>query len=485
MKTASPAADGKANAPVTPASATVQRAAAKTRAMAMGSRLAQRLLAASAAALLLVQPASAQSINVLRDAETEAFLRDISKPMVVAAKLDPKSVQFILVGDPSINAFVCCGQNVFVHSGLIQVTDNVNQLQGVIAHELGHVAGGHNVRSSEGSGPATSISILSLIAAGAAMAMGAGEAGMAILGMGQSVAQSTYLSFNRDQESRADQAGAEYLLAAQLSGQGSLDFFGKLANQEYRLAIPQNNSYNRTHPLSGERIAALQDVYVKSPYWRKPPDPAQQARFLRIKGKLIGFIDEPKRVLAIFPPSDQSVPAHYARAFAWQRSAYPDAALGEVDKLLEVAPKDPFFLELKGQILLESGRNREAIVALRQAVANAPDEPLIATLLGHALISTEMPADLAEAKPLLKAAIARDKDNPFAWYQLGVIYDREGDMPRAALAAAERFSMEGDRRGASANARIALAGLPRGSADWIRAQDIALASACEGNKKKC
>ena len=446
--------------------------------------LARSLATAFAAALLLVQPAYAQSINVLRDAETEAFFRDISRPMIVAAKLDPKSVQLLLVGDSSINAFVCCGQNVFIHSGLIQVTDNVDQLEGVIAHELGHVAGGHNVRSSEGSGPATSISILSLLAAGAAMAMGAGQAGMALLALGQTVAQSNYLSFTRDQESRADQAGAQYLLAAQVSGQGSLEFFGKLANQEYRLAIPQTNSYNRTHPLSSERIAALADVYAKSPYWKKPPNAVMQARFLRIKGKLIGFIEDPKRTLAMFPASDQSVEARYARAFAWQRSAYPDAALLEVNKLLVTTPDDPFFLELKGQILLESGRNAEAIPVLRAAVAAAPNEPLIATLLGHALISTEMPADLAEAKPLLKAAIARDKDNPFAWYQLGVIYDREGDTPRAALASAERYSMEGDRRGASSNAQIALAGLPRGSSDWIRAQDIAMASACDG-KKKC
>lgn len=453
--------------------------------MALARILVRRLAAAFAAALLLVQPAYAQSINVLRDAETEAFFRDISLPMVVSAKLDPKSVQFLLVGDASINAFVCCGQNVFVHSGLIQATDNVNQLQGVIAHELGHVAGGHNVRSGEATGPATSISILSLIAAGAAIALGAGEAGMALLGLGQTVAQSNYLSFTRDQESRADQAGAQYLLAAQVSGQGSLDFFGKLANQEYRLAIPQNNSYNRTHPLSSERIAALADVYAKSPYWKKPPDPVLQARFLRIKGKLIGFIEEPKRTLLMFPASDQSVEARYARAYAWQRSAYPDAALLEINNLLKTTPKDPFFLELKGQILLESGRNADAIPVLRAAVAAAPNEPLIATLLGHALISTDSPADFAEAKPLLKAALARDKDNPFAWYQLGVIYDREGDAPRAALASAERYSMEGNPRGAQANARVALAGLPPGSSDWIRAQDIAMASACEANKKKC
>ena len=421
---------------------------------------------------------------MLRDAETEAFFRDISKQMIIAAQLDPKSVQILLVGDPSINAFTCCGQNVFIHSGLIQVTDNVDQLQGVIAHELGHVAGGHEVRSGEGTGPATNISVLSLIAAGAAMALGAAGPAMAILGMGTAVAQADFLSFTRDQESRADQAGAVYLQAAHLSGAGSIEFFNKLANQEYRLAIPQDNSYGRTHPISSERIAALENVYKASPYWNTPPDPVLNARFLRIKGKLIGFIEDPKRTLQIYPASSQTDEARYARAFAWQRSAYPDAALGEVGKLLAAHPNDPYYLELKGQILLEAGRIPDAIVALRKAVANAPDEPLIATLLGHALISTDAPADFAEAKPLLKAAIARDKDNPFAWYQLGVIYDREGDTPRAALATAERFNMEGNPKGAAANARVAMAGLPRGSADWIRAQDIAMVSADDIATKK-
>ena len=449
----------------------------------VGAMLSRLLRVLGAVLLVLTAPAHAQSIAVLRDAETEAFFKDISKPMIEAAGLSPRSVQIVLVNDPSINAFVAGGQNVFIHSGLIQSADNVNQLQGVIAHELGHVAGGHNVRSSEGTGPATSISLLSLLAAGAAIALGAGEAGMAILGAGQAAAQSSYLGFTRDQESRADQAGAQYLQGAQLSGKGSIEFFQKLSNQEYRLAIPQT-SYGRTHPLSSERISALEHVYETSPYWNKPPDPALNARFYRVKAKLIGFVEEPRRTMQIYPESDQSEPAHYARAYAWHRAAYPDRALWEVDKLVAAHPSDPYYLELKGQILLESGRPADAIPVLRQAVAAAPTEPLIATLLGHALISTDSPASLAEAKPLLRTAIARDADNPFAWYQLGVIYDREGDRPRAALAMAEQASLSGNEQVAGINARVALAGLPQGSPDWIRAQDIALVAAGAEKKKK-
>ena len=444
-------------------------------------RLPRLLFVLNAAAL--ASPVAAQS--VLRDAETEAFFRDISKEMIIGAGLDPKNVQIILVGDPSINAFVTGGQNIFIHSGLIAAADNVNELQGVIAHEIGHIAGGHNVRFNEGAGPATNISLLSLVGAAALIAAGAGEAGLAVLGMGTAAAQGKFLSFTRDQESRADQAGAVYLSKAGLSGKGSIAFFQKLLGQEFRLAIKQENEYARTHPLSGTRIANLENVYVHDPAWNRPPEARLNARFLRIKGKLIGFVAEPARVLQLYPTTDQGVPAHYARAYAWHRSAYAEQAGIEADALLRTAPDDPYFLELKGQILLENGKIADAVPVLRAAVARAPNEPLIMTLLGHALISTEDKADFVEAEPLLKKAIARDRENPFAWYQLGVIYDRKGDAPRAALAAAERYSLESNAKGAAANARVALAGLPKGSPDWIRAEDISLVAADElGNKKR-
>lgn len=448
-------------------------------ALSLTARLALALVLA-----LPAQPATAQSMSILRDAETEAFFRDVARPMVVAAGLTPKSVQVILVGSPEINAFVSGGQNVFIFSGLIENADNVNQLQGVIAHELGHISGGHNVRFGEGVNPASHISILSLIGAVGLVAAGAPEAGMAALGLGAATAQSEYLAFSRDQESRADQAGAGFLQTAGISGRGSLEFFNKLLGQEYRLAIKQDNAYNRTHPLSGERIANLETVYKASPAWTKPTDPVLEARFERIKAKLVGFIEEPARTLQLYPVSDKSEPAHYARAYAYHKSAYPQAAVGEVDALLATHPADPFYLELKGQILYESGDIAASLPVLRAAVAAAPAEPLIATTLGQALIATETPANLAEAKPLLRTALVRDRENPEAWYQLGVIYDREGDTARAALATAERYNLEGDARSAAANARLALRGLPQGTSDWIRADDIAQVSQNDLDKKK-
>jgi predicted Zn-dependent protease len=287
---------------------------------------------------------------------------------------------------------------------------------------------------------------------------------------------SKFLAYTRTQESSADQAGATYLSKAGISGKGSLAFFKKLQNQEFRLAIPQDDSYARTHPLSGERMAALENTYTKDAAWNAATDAALEERFQRVKAKLAGYVDDPKQTLVTYPESDKSIPARYARAYAWHKSAYPDKAEAEVEALLAARPNDPFFLELKGQILLESGKPDEALDSLRRAVTLAPDQPLIAALFGHALISTEDGKQFEEAKKVLRSAIGRDNNNPFAWYQLGIVYDREGDHARASLATAERYNLEGRSRLALANAEQAMAGIPRGTPDWLRAQDIAMVS---------
>ncbi|WP_097092898.1 M48 family metalloprotease [Novosphingobium sp. Chol11] len=447
----------------------------------------RRWLRAAAIAIaslaLVAKPVMAQQI--LRDAETEAFMADMSGPLVSAAGMEPRNVQVLVLNDPEINAFVAGGQYVWVHSGLIAAADNVNQLQGVVAHELGHIEGGHIIRSSEGMKAATGITLLSLVLGAAAIAAGGAEAGMGILGMGQQAAMGKFLAFSRAQESSADLAGARYLSKAGLSGKGSLEFFKKLQNQEYRLAIPQEDSYGRTHPLSGERINVLREVYTVDPAWDRPVDPKLEARFERIKAKLVGFVSEPTQTLIKYPESDQSLPAHYARAYAWHKSAYPDKAIAEVNALLAAQPHDPYFLELKGQVLLESGRPADAIPPLREAV-QLTQQPLIATMLGHALIATEDDKNFAEAEQVLRNAVARDRENPFAWYQLGVVYERRGDTPRAALATAERYALMGQDQMALRSADAAMQALKPGTVDYLRAQDIAMVSraAIEQKRKK-
>jgi predicted Zn-dependent protease len=434
-------------------------------------RVVARFVALLLAFSLTAQPAMAQSI--LRDAETEALLRDLADPLVEAAGLRPGNVDVVLVNDPSINAFVAGGQVVYLHSGLINAADSANEVQGVIAHELGHITGGH-VINTDGASAAQTISILSLLIGVAMAAAGGGDAAMGAIMAGQRAAMGKYLAFNRTQESSADAAGAQFLSDAGITGKGSLEFFGKLLNQEYRYSRSQSEEagFNRTHPLSGDRIARLREVYEKDPAWDTPPDPQLQARFERVRAKLYGYLAEPARTLKAYPVTRTDIPARYARAYAYHKDARIDQALAETDALIASDPDNPYFLELRGQVLLESGRPDEALPALRRATELTQNEPLIASLFGHALIATEDRSHYDEAESVLRAAVAKDRRNPFAWYQLGMVYAAKGDMPRAHLASAEQQVMQRQYIEALRSAQLAESALPEGSADWLRAQDV-------------
>ena len=449
------------------------------------ARLTRLLVMALVLAAATAQPALAQQDSapqVLRDTETELMFKQMARPLIIAGGLDPNSVNVALLNDPEINAFVARGQTVYVQSGLLEDADNVNQLQGVVAHELGHVIAGDAIRSEQGEKQALGISILSLVLGAVALAAGGGEAGIGIMQAGERAALGEFMAFTRGQEATADATGARLLSKAGISGKGMLDFFSKLQNLEYRLAIYSKDSFDRDHPLSSERIQALGQTLRTDPSWSKPTDPELEARFQRVKAKLLGYVN-PKQAVLKYPESDQSIPAHYARAYAYHLGGYPDKAVSEADALLAKDPHDPFFLELKGQILLEGGKPQEAIPVLREATRRSGEAPMIAAMLGHALVATEDPKNFVEAKQILKVAVNRDNEDPFAWYQLGIIYDREGDQARASLATAERSNLQNDPKMALANAQMAMKGIPAGTPDYLRAQDIAMVSRAELAKK--
>ena len=439
-------------------------------------QLCARVLAVLALIMLSVQPAAAQSI--LRDAETEALLQEMAAPLVTAAGLENTGFKVVLINDPSLNAFVAGGQIVYIHSGLINAASSANEVQGVIAHEIGHITGGHVIRFDEGAKAATGISLLSLLLGVAAAAAGSGDAAMGILMAGQQAAMGKFLAFSRAQESSADAAGATYLSKAGITGRGSVAFFKKLQNMEFRYGYTRSargdDEFYRSHPMTADRIQTLQDTYEKDPAWNTPLDPALEARFERVKAKLFGYLSEAQVTFQAFPQTMTGTPARYARAYAWHKEALFDKALAEADALLATAPNDPYFLELKGQILLEAGRTQDSLGPLRRATELSNYSPLIATMFGHALIATEDPTNFAEAQTVLKAAVARDRENPFAWRQLGVIYEANGDLPRAKLASAEQQVMQLQMFQALQNAEAAEAELPPGSPDWLRAQDIAM-----------
>ena len=462
-----------------------------------------RLVTAVAALSLAAPPVSAQSAepSILRDSETEALLQDLVAPITKSAGLAPGAVQVVLVNDPSINAFTAGGQRIFINSGLIETADNANQIQGVLAHEMGHIIGGHSISIYQGLGTAGKIQLLTMIAGVAAALAGAPEAGSAISAMGQQAAMSSFLSFSRAQESSADAASVRLLSKSCISGRGAIAFFRKLQDQEFRYAEPQTAEagFASTHPLTGDRIADLEADFAKDPAWDRPhadlvarvggdacpamPDNVEE-RFQRIKAKLYGYLAKPADTLRHYPPYMTGVPARYARAYAYHKDARMDAAIAETDALIATAPRDPYFLELKGQVLLESGKPQEAIAPLRAATELTGNDPLIASTFGHALIATEQPANYGEALKVLRAAVSRDRENPFAWYQLGIVYAATGDTPRARLASAEQQIMSASPREALQNAAFAESALPTGTPDWLRAQDVEMQARAELERSK-
>ncbi|TNE62100.1 MAG: M48 family peptidase [Alphaproteobacteria bacterium] len=426
-------------------------------------------------------PVLAQSI--LRDAETEHFIRQLSDPLLKAAGLTPSSVHLYLLHDNSINAFVAGGQNIFIHSGLILAADDVDELQGVLAHEICHIACGHGIRTQEAYANAGTASVLSMVLGAAAILAGGADAGMGIMMAGQSVAQGQFLAYSRGQESEADVNGAKYLQAVGISPTGMIRFFDKLRDQEI-LAQVRQDPYVRTHPLNRTRIMQLQEIAEKSPYYQTPPNAARNEEFLRLKAKLAGYLYEPRQTLRKYPLSDKSVAAHYARVYAYHKALEWDLALEEADALIQAEPDNPYFYEIKGQILFENGKVQDSLPVLQKAVALAPQEALIATAYGQAMVSLEDEAQMAKAIPILEDATRRDPENTFAWFNLAKAYAWTGKDAQASLATAERFFSGGSPSQAAMHAERAMKGFKEGTPEWLRAQDIMVISQAAAERQR-
>ncbi len=421
--------------------------------------------------LLVGQAANAYAQSLIRDAELEAYLRRIADPIFVTAGLEPQNVNLYIVNDPALNAFVAGGQNMFLNTGLLQRVEEPGQIAGVIAHETGHIAGGHLARLPDALKAASAAMILSYILGVGAMIAGAGDAGMAILAGGQSAAQRSVLAYSRSQESAADQAGLRFLEGAHESARGFADFMEILADQE-ALSSARQDPYVRSHPLSRERVSALVAGAEQSPYYDKKTSDADQHKLEMLQAKLKGFLDKPAAVFRAFPPEDNSMPAHYARAVAYHRTADIGNAIKELKILTEAEPDNPYFAELAGQVLFESGLIEESIPAHRTAVELAPEQPLLKINLAQSLIAAEQPAYDEEARQLLDAALRQERDIPLAWHQLAIVHARNNEPGKASLASAERYALLGAGGLAMQQAQRALSFLPAGSPGALRAEDI-------------
>ena len=418
-----------------------------------------------------------QRLNLIRDAEIENSIRTLVTPVWRAAGLDPSSVEIMIVQDHSLNAFVAGGQRIFINTGLIMRTETPNQLIGVLAHESGHIAGGHLARMQEELRNLTTLQILEAIIGGGALAAGAMGGGSGrggpTTGIGGPRAPGSLLSFlqyTQTQESAADQAAISYLQRTGQSPKGTVEFL-RILQREERLQINRRDPYLTTHPLTPDRIATFEEALARSPYANTPDTPQALNMHHRVVAKLMGFIT-PDTALARFSEADRSVPARYARAIAWYRKAALGSALLTIDGLLKEYPNDPYFHEVRGQMLYENARAGEAIASYRRAVQLLPSAAIIKIDFARALLDTNSPDNDREAVRNLEQAAQQESGSFELWRLMAAGYSKLNNPGMTSLARAEMAALRGQRSEAQSHADSAMRHLQSGTPAWQRAQDI-------------
>ncbi len=446
--------------------------------------LSRRALAVVLSLLLLVAgavpPAEAAGVRTIRDAEIEALLQDYARPIFKAAGIRSQSVEIILIPNPAFNAFVADGQKMFIYTGALLRSETPNEIIGVIAHETGHLAGGHLARLRQ---QVENTKIASLIAGlvgmGAMIAASAATGNGDFVGAGGGILAGTteagvrnILSYQRSEEATADRAAVKYLEATGQSAMGMVTMFRRLANESL-LATRSADPYLQSHPFPADRAADAEALAQKSPYKDRKDPPALQHRHDLMRAKLSGFLEDPQRMARRYPPADTSLPARYARAVAAYLHSSIDNALPQIEGLIRTEPNNPYFWELKGQALLERARPAQAIEPLRKAVALEPDSGLLRVLLGHALVENGNKADLDEAIRNLTMGVQQAPNLANGYRQLARAYAGKDDLAMAQLATAQGLFVEGEVLKAKEQAKRAQAKLKLGTPAWLRADDIA------------
>lgn len=414
----------------------------------------------------------ARGMSLIRDTEIENTIRSYAAPILRAASLEDEAFNIHIVRSNELNAFVARGQRLFVTTGLMRRSGDANQLLGVIAHEIGHIAGGHLARTHaalERAGKAAWI--MQIIGLGAGILAGSPGAGVAAAAGGGHVAERSFLNYSRGQEQSADQAGVKYLDHAGISSRGMLDFLNILSNQEL-LHSSRQDPYARTHPLTRGRIAFVRQHVSKSRYADRPTSPNFAQMHRRLVAKLNGYMDPPGTTLRAYKESDRSIPARYARAIAYLRQGDLDRARPLIDGLISEEPLNPYFHEVKGQMMFENGRMDTALDSYRESIRLLPNAPLLRTALAHVEIELNRPELIDDALIHTKAALRVDRFISMAWRLRGVAHGRKGQRGLSAVSLAEYNLLIGRKAQAKTLAERALKLLKEGEPAWLRAQDI-------------
>jgi len=427
---------------------------------------------------------------VLRDTETEQLLREYTRPILRAAGLEKQNIQMVIINQSVFNAFVADGRRIFVNYGAIMQSETPNQIIGVMAHETGHLAGGHLAKMREQMAQAQTQMIIAMLLGAGAMVAGAKtgggsggltNAGAAMFSAQGEVIRRNLLSYVRQQEENADRAGVKFLTATGQSARGMYETFKRFTDESL-FASRGADPYVQSHPMPAERVNALQELARSSPYWDKKDDPALQLRHDMARAKISAFMERQETVARRYPMSNNSLPARYAHAISTYLHGDLRSALSQIDALIQQQPNNPYFYEVRGQALLEGGKPQEAIAPLRKAVALSNNAPLIEMLLGQALVATGNNAYTDEAIAILRAAVARESEAPIGYTQLAMAYGRKGDYAQADLASAQAAYLRGDSKTARDLASRAKTRFAIGTPGWVKADDIVSAKPLPGQK---
>lgn len=406
--------------------------------------------------------------SLIRDAEIERTLKQIAAPILQAAGMGTASVDIYIVNSNELNAFVAGGSNIFLNTGLLRRLDTIDQLQAVIAHETGHITGGHLARRDQRLRSVRGVALLGLLAGAAAAAGGQGDVAAAVTGLSAETARRELLAHSRSEESAADQASVRYMVGAGADPQAIREVMDIFLGQEL-LSSSRQDAYVRTHPLWSDRIRLLEDRIANAGR-PGPRDSNADYWHRRMVAKFDGFIANPAQVIRQYDGNTET--DVLARAVAYHRIPKIDAAMSSVDALIAARPNDPFYHELKGQFLIENGKPGSAVGSYRKAVSLAPNEPLLLAGLGRALVATGDAGAMREAIGILERSRQLDPANARALRDLGRAYATTGNPGQAALVTAEAHALSGRFRDATIFAKRAQSLLPNGSPGWRRAQDI-------------
>ena len=427
----------------------------------------------------------------VRDTETEQLLREYTRPILRAAGMEKQNIQMVIINASVFNAFVADGRRIFVNYGAILQSETPNQIIGVLAHETGHLAGGHLSKMREQMALAqTQMIIAMLIGAGAMVAGAKGgatgnngltSAGAAAFSAPGEMIRRNLLSYVRQQEENADKAGVKFLTSTGQSAKGMYETFKRFTDESL-FAARGSDPYVQSHPMPAERVRALEELARSSPYWDKKDDPALQLRHDMARAKISAFMERQDTVYRRYPLSNTSLPARYARAITTYLHGDLRSALAQIDGLIQLQPANPYFYEVRGQALLEGGKPLEAIAPLRKAVQLSNNSPLIEMLLGQALVAADNIAYTDEAITILRSAVAREAEAPIGYMQLAMAYGRKGDYAQADLASAQAAYLRGDNKTARDLASRAKTRFAIGTPGWVKADDIVSARPLPGQK---